>query len=81
MNGWLTRNEARRKEDLDPLPGLDAPLVPANMLSADQLKALKTPAQPMTQADQKKAAAVIACELLGHPPTPEIEAKVARRTT
>ena len=30
-NGWLTRNEARRLEDLEPLDGLDVPLVPLNM--------------------------------------------------
>lgn len=29
--GWMTRNEARRLEDLDPLPGLDEILVPLNM--------------------------------------------------
>jgi HK97 family phage portal protein len=31
MTGWLTRNEAREKEDLNPLDGLDDPLVPLNM--------------------------------------------------
>lgn len=30
-NGWLSRNEARRLEDLDPEPGLDAFLQPLNM--------------------------------------------------
>lgn len=30
-NGWLTRNDARRREDQDPLDGLDEPLVPMNM--------------------------------------------------
>ena len=29
--GWLTRNEARIAENLNPLPGLDAPLRPLNM--------------------------------------------------
>lgn len=29
--GWLTRNEARRLENLNPLPGLDEPLRPLNM--------------------------------------------------
>ena len=28
MNGWLVRNDARRMEDLAPLPGLDEPLAP-----------------------------------------------------
>lgn len=30
-NGWLTRNEARVSEGKNPLPGLDAPLMPLNM--------------------------------------------------
>ncbi len=30
-NGWLTRNEARSRENLNPLPGLDEPLSPLNM--------------------------------------------------
>jgi hypothetical protein len=29
--GILTRNEARREEGRDPLPGLDEPLTPLNM--------------------------------------------------
>ena len=29
--GWLTRNEARIAENMNPLPGLDAPLRPLNM--------------------------------------------------
>lgn len=29
--GWMTRNEARRKENMNPLPGLDRPLRPLNM--------------------------------------------------
>jgi HK97 family phage portal protein len=31
MNGWFTRNEAREREELNPLDGLDDPLVPLNM--------------------------------------------------
>jgi HK97 family phage portal protein len=30
-DGWLTRNEAREFEELDPLDGLDVPLMPLNM--------------------------------------------------
>ena len=30
-NGWLTRNEVRAMENMNPLPGLDEPLVPLNM--------------------------------------------------
>lgn len=29
--GWMTRNEARISENLNPLPGLDKPLIPLNM--------------------------------------------------
>lgn len=33
-NGWMTRNEVRRLENWNPLPGLDEPLVPMNMTTA-----------------------------------------------
>ena len=36
QNGWLTRNEVRAKENLNPLPGLDEPLVPLNMGDGSQ---------------------------------------------
>lgn len=50
INGWLSRNEARRFEDLNPLPGLDDPLLPLNMgtqserdqLAKDVTKAVKS---------------------------------------
>ena len=32
--GWMTRNEVRRKENMQPLDGLDAPLQPLNMQGA-----------------------------------------------
>lgn len=31
--GWLTRNEARLKEDMEPIDGLDEPLTPLNMVA------------------------------------------------
>jgi HK97 family phage portal protein len=34
QDGWLTRNEVRARENLDPLDGLDAPLQPLNMAPA-----------------------------------------------
>ena len=34
QDGWLTRNEARRMENLNPLDGLDDPLQPLNMTPA-----------------------------------------------
>ena len=36
QTGWLTRNEARRYEDLNPLPGGDELLTPLNMVPAGQ---------------------------------------------
>lgn len=40
--GWLTRNEARLKEDLEPIDGLDEPLTPLNMVAG------KVKIDPMT---------------------------------
>lgn len=34
QDGWMTRNEARRLENRNPLPGLDEPLQPLNMTRA-----------------------------------------------
>ncbi len=34
-NGWLTRNEVRIRESLNPIDGLDEPLQPLNMIEAD----------------------------------------------
>jgi HK97 family phage portal protein len=31
IGGWLTRNEVRAQEELNPLPGLDDPIVPLNV--------------------------------------------------
>ena len=36
QSGWLTRNEARIAENLNPLPGLDQPLRPLNMAEEGQ---------------------------------------------
>lgn len=35
-NGWMTRNEARKLENMNALPGLDAPLSPLNMTAGDK---------------------------------------------
>ncbi|MCX7366289.1 MAG: phage portal protein [Alphaproteobacteria bacterium] len=45
-NGWLTRNEARRLEDLNPIEGLGEPLLPLNMSTQSQRNAV-----PATGAD------------------------------
>jgi hypothetical protein len=33
--GWLTRNEARIKENMPPIEGLDVPLTPLNMATGN----------------------------------------------
>jgi len=40
-NGWLTRNEARRFEDLNPIDGLEEPLLPLNMATQAERSALQ----------------------------------------
>ena len=65
LDGWLTRNEAREREGLEPIDGLDDPLRPLNMVpeseAQDEAAAAKAappspavPAQPVP--DPQKAA-------------------------
>ncbi|MCW5704671.1 MAG: phage portal protein [Bradyrhizobium sp.] len=42
-NGWLTRNEARRFEDLNPIEGLGEPLLPLNMSTSAERSAPPLP--------------------------------------
>jgi HK97 family phage portal protein len=51
QNGWLTRNEARIAENLNPLEGLDEPLRPLNMVEEGQEQ--PDPAKAATPADRK----------------------------
>lgn len=52
--GWLTRNEARAEEGMDPLDGLDEPLQPLNMV---EVGADPEPVQaPANQADDQPPA-------------------------
>lgn len=44
--GWLTRNEARKRENLNPLPGLDEPLYQVNMSPASEQESEPDPEQP-----------------------------------
>jgi HK97 family phage portal protein len=44
LDGWLTRNEVRDKENLNPLPGLDEPLQPLNMQRAGETAEVSKPA-------------------------------------
>lgn len=46
QGGWLTRNEARQMEGLDPLADLDEPLVPLNMVTVG------TPPEPKPGAPE-----------------------------
>ena len=50
-NGWLTRNEARMKENLERIDGLDEPLAPLNMAPAGSQQAPPKPKAPQ-QPDQ-----------------------------
>jgi HK97 family phage portal protein len=36
LNGWITRNEVRLRENLNPIDGLDKPLQPLNMTTSGQ---------------------------------------------
>ena len=63
QNGWLTRNEARISENLNPLEGLDEPLRPLNMVEESTAEdvALDTeqaedPAQEATEPSDEAAA-------------------------
>jgi HK97 family phage portal protein len=42
--GWMTRNEARMREDMQPLPGLDKPLTPINLAPTDVTGSMPPPA-------------------------------------
>jgi len=47
LDGWMTRNEVRGHENMNPIDGLDEPLVPVNMTTPDALEnALKDEQQP-----------------------------------
>ena len=42
MGGWLTRNEVRAQEDLNPIDGLDDPIVPLNVTTIEEGKVVQT---------------------------------------
>ncbi|BBE50817.1 Phage portal protein, HK97 [Ferriphaselus amnicola] len=61
QNGWLTRNEARIAENLDPIDGLDEPLRPLNMVensdveeAEGEAKPTKQPTAPRSPADSEQ---------------------------
>jgi HK97 family phage portal protein len=52
MTGWLSRNEVRELEDLNPADELDAYLVPLNMLEVGQEPPAPTPAPEPAPAEE-----------------------------
>lgn len=55
-DGWMTRNEVRKKENMNPLEGLDEPLVPMNMAGAsEEPPAEEPPEEPSKETDESKA--------------------------
>jgi HK97 family phage portal protein len=57
QNGWLTRNEARVAENLNPLEGLDEPLRPLNMVEEGDAE----DAEPIDEGASARFRAVVAC--------------------
>jgi HK97 family phage portal protein len=57
QNGYLSRNEVRQKENLEPVPGLDEYLVPANLQSQEAAEPTPTNLGPARQdrADEPDA--------------------------
>jgi HK97 family phage portal protein len=51
LDGWMTRNEARIAESLDPLDGLDEPLRPLNMVEESEAQNDPNDGQPGDDAD------------------------------
>ena len=45
-NGWMTRNEIRERENLNPLDMLDEPLQPLNMVAAGTVIEPAAPSAP-----------------------------------
>jgi HK97 family phage portal protein len=54
QNGWLSANDIRRYENLNPIPGGDVYLVPLNMVPADSLTAAQ-PTRHLPAAGENRA--------------------------
>jgi hypothetical protein len=50
QNGWLTRNEARAAENLNPIPGLEQPLRPLNMVEESDAEESEIESDPSDSA-------------------------------
>jgi len=57
-NGYMTRNEVRALEDLNPIDGLDEPLIPLNMVGANDPTPQDAPTPDTTAQDQQVAKAI-----------------------
>jgi HK97 family phage portal protein len=57
-NGWMTRNEVRIKENLNPLKGLDEPLVPLNMGTGNPPPAGQDPTSTTPPSQQQRGASL-----------------------
>ncbi len=56
QNGWLTRNEARIAENLNPIAGLDQPLRPLNMVEDEDAEEAEMESEPNeTEPDESEA--------------------------
>ncbi len=55
QNGWLTRNEARIAENLNPIAGLDQPLRPLNMVEEEDAEEAENEADPNADASDTDA--------------------------
>jgi hypothetical protein len=51
LDGWMTRNEARISESLNPLEGLDEPLRPLNMVEESEVTPGQDPSAPNAPND------------------------------
>lgn len=71
FSGWLTRNEVRISENRNPLPGLDAPLLPMNMSEEAAGALLTKPTKKLPAA----AAAPAPKDNATENPAPEIVAE------
>lgn len=46
--GWLVRNEARIREGMNPIDGLDEPIIPLNMMTIDEAAEIETDSAKVT---------------------------------
>lgn len=62
QDGWLTRNEARRMENLNAIDGLDVPLQPLNMEPAGSRRAAQERGEPTQNGDRRALVLAAAAE-------------------